>query len=102
MSKRNKRTPSMAAARSSRAGARIGKSVPASKFRKASFMEGLRFFVRENVRMMLIFAGATTVGGQLNVSSAGTVRRATVATPLSVTGTTTVNGVGCSPSVCIP
>ena len=61
MSKRNKRTPSMAAARSSRAGARIGKSVPASKFRKASFMEGLRFFVRENVRMMLIFAGAATL-----------------------------------------
>ena len=61
MSKRNKRAPNMVAARSSRASARIAKSIPASKSRKASFAEGLRFFIRENVRVWLMFVGTATL-----------------------------------------
>ena len=63
MSKRNKRTPSTAAARSSRAGWRIGKPIPALNFpsRHAQFAEFMRTFIKENVRMTLFFIGAASI-----------------------------------------
>jgi len=54
MSKRNKRTPSTAAARSSRAGA----SYPSVHEKFAGFM---RVFLRVNFRMMLFLIGAASI-----------------------------------------
>jgi hypothetical protein len=65
MSKRNKRTPSTAAARSSRTGAHFEKSIPASKARSpsrhAQFVELLSALIKQNVRMMLFLSGAASI-----------------------------------------